>query len=124
MQKPGTIPQSKIFSIIHYKTIVKMRYFKKNLEVFQLPYPFNIRANLKNLVLFYSLEHKEFENFFYRLRILMFSFKTCICAWLKIANCRCFNNFILQYAAMFDKEIIYSWNRHFILKILLHVSPM
>jgi len=25
-------------------------------------------------------------------------------------------NSILQYAAMFNKETIYSWNRHFILK--------
>ena len=34
LQKPRTIPQSKIFSIMHYKTIVKMRYFKKNLLEF------------------------------------------------------------------------------------------
>ena len=34
LKKPGTILQSKIFSIMHYKTIVKMRYFKKNLLKF------------------------------------------------------------------------------------------
>ena len=65
LQKPGTIPQSKVFSIMHYKTIVKMRYFMKNLLKFSSGHiHLIIGPILKNWVPFYSLEHKEFENLF------------------------------------------------------------
>ena len=59
-------PQSKIFSIMHYKTIVKMHYFKKNLLNFSNGHIHLILGPiLKTWVPFiYSLEHKEFENLF------------------------------------------------------------
>ena len=38
-------------------------------------------------------------------------------AWLKIAVLGKENSFILQYAAMVDKQNTYGWNRRFILKI-------
>ena len=130
LQKPGTIPQSKIFSKMHYKTIVKIRYFKKNLLNFSSS-QINLILGpiLKTWVPFYSLEHKKFDKSLYRLCILMFSFETCVllAAWLKIANFRCFRkrkSFILQYAAMFDKRNIYWWNCHFIMKILVQVSAV
>ena len=64
---------------MHYKTIVKMRYFMKNLLKFSSGHIHLIlQPILKTWVLFYSLEHKEFENIFYRLCILMFSFETCV----------------------------------------------
>ena len=64
---------------MHYKTILKMHYFKKNSS---FPMPIFIQytmANLKPWVPFYSLELEEFEKSFYRPRIPIFSFKTCIC---------------------------------------------
>ena len=64
LQKPGTILQSKIFSIMHYKTIVKMRYFKKNLLKFSNDHIHSILGPiLKPRVPFYSLELKKFEKF-------------------------------------------------------------
>ena len=65
---------------MHYKTIVKMRYFKKNLLEFSNGHIHSILWPIfKTWVPFYSLENKEFENLFYHLRILMFSFRTCVC---------------------------------------------
>ena len=65
LRKPRTIPQSKIFSMMQYKTIVKMRYFKKNLLKFSSGHIHLILGPiLKPWVPFYSLEHKEFENLF------------------------------------------------------------
>ena len=69
-------PQSKIFSTMHYKTIVKMRYF--NYSSFQRPYPFNNRANIKNLCTILFLRAQGIRKSFYRLCILMFSFETCV----------------------------------------------
>ena len=45
-------------------------------------------------------------------------------AWLKIAVLGKENSFILQYAAMVDKQNTYGWNRRFILKILVQISAM
>ena len=86
LQKPGTIPQSKIFSIIHYKTIVKMRYFKKNLIKFSNGHIHSLPI-LKNWVPFYSLELKEFKNLFIPFVFLCFcSKRVFVCAQFKIAN--------------------------------------
>ena len=63
---------------MHYKTIVKMRYFKENLLKFSSGHiHLMLGPILKTWVPFYSLEHKEFE-IFYRLCILMFSFEKCV----------------------------------------------
>ena len=51
--------------IEHYKTIVKMHYFKKN-------YPFNTKANLKNLGTALFLGAQRIRKLFYHLNILMF----------------------------------------------------
>ena len=47
-------------------------------QVFQRPYPFNTRTNLKNLGTILFLKAQGIQNF-YCLRILMFSFETCAC---------------------------------------------
>ena len=50
---------------MHYKTIVKMHYFKKNLlKISNGNIHTILKPILKNWVLFHSLEHKEFENLF------------------------------------------------------------
>ena len=51
---------------MHYKTIVKMRYFKKLTQVFQRPCPFNTRANLKNLGTVLFLRAQGIRKSFYR----------------------------------------------------------
>ena len=61
---------------MHYKTIVKMQ--EKLTQVFQRPYPFNTRANIKNLGTVLFLRAQEIQKSFYRLCILMLSFETCV----------------------------------------------
>ena len=89
-----------------------MRNFKKITQVFQQPYSFNIKANLKNLGMVLLLRARGIRKCFYRLHFLMFSWDTCVC--LRMVEDREFsalqekkNNSILQYAAMFIKETIY-----------------
>ena len=69
------------------------------------------------------LRARGIQKCLYRICILMFSLDTCIC--LRMVEDREFsrkeNNSILQYAAMFNKETIYSRNHHFILKNLVQV---
>ena len=82
-----TIPQSKIFSVMHYKTMyVKMRYFKKNLLKFSNVHIYSIlRPILKTWVPFYSLELGEFKNLFVvSLYSNVFCLKRALVrAWLK-----------------------------------------
>ena len=69
---------------MHYKTIVKYIISRKIYsQIFQRPYPFNTKANLN-------------RKSFHRLHILIFSFKTCVCAWLKIADFQQNKNSMLQ----------------------------
>ena len=51
---------------------------RKTSQVFQQPYPFNTRANIKNLGTVLFLRVQGIRKLFYRLRILMFSFETCV----------------------------------------------
>ena len=62
---------------MHYKTSVRMYYVLT--RVFQRPYPLNTRANLKNLGTVLFLRAQGIRKSFYRLCILMFSFKTFVC---------------------------------------------
>ena len=85
-----------------------MLFQEKLTRVFQQPYPFNTRVNLKNLDTVLFLRAQGIRKSFYRIRILIFSFETCVC--LRMVENRKFlamyigkENFILQYAAMFDK---------------------
>ena len=63
---------------MHYKTIVKMCYSKKNLRL-QWPYPFNTNINLKNLGTVLFLRARGIQKSIYRLHTLIFSVETCIC---------------------------------------------
>ena len=63
-----------------------MRYLKKT-QVFQRPYSFNTKANLKTWVPFYSVELEKFENIFIVFVLQYFCLKCAfVCAWLKITN--------------------------------------
>ena len=104
-------PQSKIFNIMHYKTIVKMHYFKKNFIKFSNGQIHSIlRPILKPQVPLYSLELEEFENLFIIFIFQCFCSKRAfVCAWLKIANFRCFrkrkqlHTRVRTYVAIFNK---------------------
>ena len=86
-----------------------MRYFKKNLIKFSNGHIHSLPI-LKNWVPFYSLELKEFKNLFIPFVFLCFcSKRVFVCAQFKIANFFLGkeNNFILQYAAIFNKHNVY-----------------
>ena len=98
--------------MLYKTTYCKNALFQEKLaQVFQRPYPFNTRANLKNLGTFLFLRAQGIRKSFYRLCILMCSFETCVCLRM-VENLKFFsvlakeNSFILQYAAMFDKRNI------------------
>ena len=55
-----------------------MRNLKKT-QVFQWPYSFNTRANLKNLDMVLLLRARGIRKCFYRLRIVMFSLDMYVC---------------------------------------------
>ena len=63
---------------MHYKTIVKMHYFT---QVFQRPYLFNTKANLKTLGTVLFLRARGNQKSFYCLHIPMFLFEisACLC---------------------------------------------
>ena len=93
---------------MHYKTIVKMRYFKKNLLKFSNGHIHSIlRPILKPWVPFYSLELEEFKNLFIVSVFQCFRSKRAfVCAWLKSQIFGVLgeeNNFILEYATIFNK---------------------
>ena len=73
-----------------------MRYFK-TYSSFQWPYPFNTKANLENLGIILFLRAQGIRKSIHHLRILMFSFEMCVCAWLKIGN---FQRLTISYYSM------------------------
>ena len=60
---------------MYYKTIVKKRYQEKLTQVFQWPYPFITRANLKNLG---TVSFLKVQGIRRDLHILKFLFKTYV----------------------------------------------
>ena len=64
---------------MHYKTCKNALFQEKLTQVFQWPYPFNTRANLKTLDTVLFLRAQGIRKSFYRLHILMFSFETYVC---------------------------------------------
>ena len=64
---------------MHYKTIVKNALFQEKLtQVFQRPYLFNTRANIKTLGTVLFLRARGIRKSFYCLHIIMFSFEMCV----------------------------------------------
>ena len=60
---------------MHYKTIVKNALFQEKLTQVSSGHT---RANIKNLGTILFLRAQGIRKSFYRLRILMFSFETCV----------------------------------------------